>query len=274
MTAQLSGGCLRLGGRAILKGLDLTVPTGLVTVIVGPNGAGKSTALSLLTGERPPDAGTAEIGGRPLTAWEPEDLARRRAVLPQSTSLPFAFSVAEVVMLGRAPHRRHSSAAKDRAVCTAALRAADVGHLAGRMFPTLSGGERQRVALARALAQIWDPPEDNGPRYLFLDEPTASLDPSHQHRTLSLAKTLARQGVAVCAVLHDLSLAATYADRLAVIAEGRTVAAGAVDTILTPAVLEPVFDCTITLHGTPGRPGCAVITGPAESYRPASVAVG
>ena len=178
-----------------------SVPARL-TAVLGPNGAGKSSLVRLLSGETTPDLGKVTLDGRDLKRWDRRDLARRRAVLSQSVSLTFPLSVAEVVMLGRAPHRARSTRAEDMAAAEASLKAADVWHLAGRAYPTLSGGERQRVQFARVLAQLEDGGQ-SGTRYLILDEPTSSLDIRHQARLLGLAGGLARKGWGVLAVLHD-----------------------------------------------------------------------
>lgn len=146
---------------------------------------------------------------RELAQWEGMQRAQRLAVLPQASSLDFAFRVEEVVGLGRLPHQTGRS--RDAQIVSAALAAADVGHLRDRSYLALSGGERQRVHLARVLAQLWPGQEGQS---LLLDEPTSALDPLHQHVTLQAIRAFAEQGVAVLVILHDLNLAARYCDRV------------------------------------------------------------
>src|SRR5262249_53599604 len=159
--------------------------------------------------------------------------ARVRAVLLQDTSLRFAFTAFEVVSMGRSPHGRGSATAGDRAITAAALDAVGMSEHAARAYPTLSGGERQLVQLARVLGQIWERPA-GGDRYLLLDEPTANLDLPHQHDVLRLTRQLAGAGVGILVILHDLNLAAAYADRVVVLRHGRVCAAGAPASVFTP----------------------------------------
>jgi iron complex transport system ATP-binding protein len=165
-------------------------------------------------------------------------------VLPQESALTFPFTVQEVVLMGRTPHERTAGRAEDDAIVCAALEAVECQMLTDRIYTTLSGGERQRVQLARVLAQIWDARSTSQPpgaRYLLLDEPTASLDLAYQHGTLDIARRFARAGVGVLAILHDLNLAAQYADRLAVLQAGRMVALGTPAQVLQPSLIERVF---------------------------------
>ncbi|MBK5919572.1 heme ABC transporter ATP-binding protein [Rhodothalassium salexigens] len=262
---------VRRRGRAILDGVSLDLETAQVTALIGPNGAGKSTLLHALSGAIVPCAGTVRIAGRPLDTWRRADLARLRAVMPQSSELSFPFRAFEVVLMGRSAHAGRSSEAHDLAVALAALEAVDGGHLAERVYPTLSGGERQRVQLARVLAQIW--PETTSEttsetasdglallpseRLLLLDEPTNNLDLTHQHQLMRTARLWAdRHGVGVLAVLHDPNLAALYADRMVVLADGHLAAQGTVDEIMTAPVIGRVFDLAVTIerHPTRGAP--------------------
>ena len=237
---------VRKGPATLLDGLSLEVAPGEVVAIVGPNGAGKTTALRVLAGETPPTDGAAHLNVQPLAALAPRDLARQRAVLPQQSALAFAFSVLDVVLLGRTPHA--APHADDLAAAERAMRRAGVLHLAARRYPTLSGGEQQRVHLARALAQL-----DGGAeaRYLLLDEPTSALDLAHQHAVLRVARAEATAGVGVLAVLHDLNLAAQYADRIAVLAAGKLVAVGTAEAVLTPAVVRCAFGISVVVTQNP-----------------------
>lgn len=234
--------CERTG----LSDVSLSVPCGELLVVAGPNGACKSTLLGFLAGERTPDGGEVLLDGRPIGAVSPGERARRVGVLPQSSTLTFPFRVDEVVALGRLV------AGEDPAIVHAAMESAGVLHLAERIWTTLSGGEKQRVQLARVLAQI----ADTEAGCLLLDEPTASLDPAQQHAVLGIARERARAGFAVVAVLHDLPLAARYADRILLLREGRVVADGGPWEVLTPATLRRCYgiEALVLAHPVDGTP--------------------
>nr|WP_312884567.1 heme ABC transporter ATP-binding protein [Nocardia barduliensis] len=226
----------RRGGgqtRRVLDGVDFEAVAGQVVALVGPNGAGKSTLLAALAGELALSAGAVELDGRPLSHWTTLDMARRRAVLPQTHTVGFPFTAREVVAMGRAPWVRTERRELDEKQIAAAMAATDVEHLAARSFPTLSGGERARVALARVLAQ--------DTATLLLDEPTAALDLGHQEAVLRLAAARADDGAAVVVVLHDLGIAAAYADRVAVLDSGRLAADGPPREVLTTELLTRVY---------------------------------
>ncbi|MEQ8233183.1 MAG: heme ABC transporter ATP-binding protein [Gammaproteobacteria bacterium] len=239
-----------VAGRALLADCELAFTGGRVTAVLGPNGAGKSTLLRLLTGERRPSHGEVRVDGRALDTWTPAALARVRAVVTQFNHVAFPFTAAEIVALGRAPWRRSDTRAARAAAVEAALARLEVGHLAGRLYPTLSGGEQQRVAIARALAQL-DWPRAGGARCLLLDEPSASLDLHHQHALMALLRELATQGVTVVVVLHDLNLALGYCDEVVLLREGRVAATGATAATLTPALVEAVYRVAAEQFETP-----------------------
>ena len=257
------GGCdltVKAGGRAILDGVALELSAGEVVAVVGPNGAGKSTLLRVLSGEASLASGCVALNGRKLGAWSADDCARQRAVLPQSPSLAFPFRVCDVVELGRYPHRGQASVAEHHAAILGTMEAADVQHLALRDCRTLSGGELHRVHFARALAQVWAPLSDGRSRYLLLDEPTSSLDLSHQGLVLSRAAAFARAGCGVLTILHDLNLVAAFADRIVVMDRGRVVAEGSPAQVLTVALIDAVWGvrCQIVPAGN-GEPLTVVI---------------
>jgi len=222
--------------REVLRSVDLRLARGDLMALVGTNGSGKTTLLRLLTGVLKPDAGEVRFDGGPLSDWRRLDVARRVAVLPQQLDLPVGFRVAELVEMGRAPHARRlfaSTAADARAVARA-LGDADALDLADRFAEELSGGERQRLLVAMALAQE--------PDLLLMDEPTLHLDLAHQVALLGAIRRLRDQrGLTVLAVLHDLNLAAAFAPRVAVLHEGRVVADGPPDQVLTPALVDQTF---------------------------------
>lgn len=238
----------RIGGAALVEDVTLEIRYGEVLALVGPNGAGKSTLLGMLAGDVAPTTGAVLLDERPLGEWAPKELARSRAVLLQSNQVAFSFSALQVIEMGRAPWIGTAGADDDTRAIHAAIAATDAEHLVSRGFPTLSGGEKARVSLARVLAQ------DTG--VVLLDEPTAALDLRHQEDVLRIARRLAAAGRAVVVVLHDLSLAAAYADEVAMLAEGRLVACGAPDAVLTAERVEEVYGIPVRVlrdEGT-GRP--------------------
>ncbi|MFE2151038.1 heme ABC transporter ATP-binding protein [Streptomyces lavendulae] len=224
---------VRLGEREVLTGIGLSAHAGEVLALVGPNGAGKSTLLGALAADLPADSGTVYVDGRPVSGWTAPELALRRSVLPQSAALSFPFPVADVVRMGRAPWAGTALADADEAAVAAAMAAAEVTAFAERPFSALSGGERARVALARVLAQ-------RAP-LMLLDEPTAALDLRHQELVLRVCRERAAAGDAVVVVLHGLGLAAAYADRVAVLHDGRIAAAGPPSEVFEDGLLSRVY---------------------------------
>lgn len=235
-----------LEGNQVLDAVTLDVSLGEVLVLVGPNGAGKSTLLGVLSGERQPTTGTVTLDGRDISSIRHAELARLRAVLTQENQVSFPFRVIEVVAMGRAPWARTIESRDDIRIVNEAMEAADVTHLSGRRYTSLSGGERARVALARVLAQRTP--------IVFLDEPTAALDLRHQEDVMRRARMLADAGCAVVVVLHDLSLASAYADRLALISSGRLESVGTPAEVLTAERVERVYGLPVELHLVGGRP--------------------
>jgi iron complex transport system ATP-binding protein len=234
----LARGVRHAYGRApVLDGVDLALHAGRLLVVVGPNGAGKTTLLRVLSGTLRPDAGELELEGRSLAALSRREIARRLAVVPQETHVPFPFRVREMVALGRAPFLgplgRESAA--DRARTEAALAELELGELAERAYPTLSGGEKQRVLLARALVQ-------DVPTWL-LDEPTAHMDLGHRLRAWEWLRDWlgASAGRGCLLVTHDLVLAARFADELVLLERGRVAARGAPVDVLTPERIAAVY---------------------------------
>lgn len=239
---------VRRGARCVLQGIGLQLRAGEIFGVLGPNGAGKSTLLDALSGELVLNAGQVLLADRSLHQWPSRERALRLAVLPQQSSLSFGFRVEEVVAMGRLPHGEGRAA--DLRVVAAALAAADALHLQGRSYLTLSGGERQRVHLARVLAQLWPGAEG---RVLLLDEPTAALDPLHQHSTLQAVRGFAEQGAAVMVILHDLNLAARYCDRLLLLHEGCEHLQGTVEEVLQAQPLREVFGLDVLVQRHPER---------------------
>ncbi|WP_344982483.1 heme ABC transporter ATP-binding protein [Nonomuraea soli] len=224
----------RAGRATLLDDVCVEAGEGELVAIVGPNGAGKSSLLAVLAGDVRPDRGSVTIAGAALRGLRPAALARLRAVLPQKVTLAFPFTVAQVVEMGQ--YGRPYDERTQREV----MDATEVAHLAHRAFPTLSGGEQARVSLARVLAQ--------GAPVLLLDEPTAPLDLRHQEQVMGLVRQRARLGDTVVVVLHDLNLAAAYADRIVVMREGRVAADGAPGDVLDAGLLSEVYACPIEVR--------------------------
>ncbi|WP_095133121.1 heme ABC transporter ATP-binding protein [Pseudomonas sp. Irchel s3h14] len=239
---------IRRGRKIVLTDITLELKPGEVLGVLGPNGAGKSTLLGALCGELHADHGSVWLDDREMNQWAGTLRAQRLAVLPQVSTLDFAFRVEEVVGMGRLPHQ--SGRVRDDEIVAAALHAADAGHLSGRSYLALSGGERQRVHLARVLAQLW--PGEAG-QTLLLDEPTSMLDPLHQHTTLQAVREFANRGAAVLVILHDLNLAARYCDRLLLLEGGRPVALDTPEQVLRPEPLKAVFGLEVLVQQHPER---------------------
>lgn len=238
----VSGVGVVIDGRPLLADVDLTVRTGEVLALVGPNGAGKSTLLRAVAGDLA-HTGTITIDGVPTGSEPLVATARRRAVLEQDTAVAFGFRVGEVVRMGRAPWRGTPLADDDDTVVARVLDQVELADRIDQTFPSLSGGERARASFARVLAQSTP--------VLLLDEPTAALDLRHQEAVLAVARAHARAGGAVVVVLHDLSLAGAYADRVAMLAGGRIVAVGTPTDVLTADRIGAVYRHPVTVVPDP-----------------------
>jgi iron complex transport system ATP-binding protein len=237
--------------RTALRRCNARIAAGEVLGLVGPNGSGKTTLIRAVTGAVPLREGSVRVAGRDVSALRQHELARLVAVVPQEPVLPGGFAALDCVLMGRTPHLRllQAEGASDLEAARRAMLATGSWPLAERRVDELSGGERQRVVVARALAQ--ETP------LLLLDEPTAHLDIGHQAGVLGLMRTLCReQGKAVLAVVHDLTLAAQYCDRMVMLSQGAVVAAGDPAEVLTPALLEDVYGVPVDVfpHPSTGRP--------------------
>lgn len=245
------------GGRTVLDGIGLSLQPGQVTGILGANGVGKSTLLAILAGELAATGGEVSLLGKPLSQWPVRELARRRALLPQNPSLQFDLPVATLIGMGAYPHAAtgQGSVEEDRQVLARVLALADVEALHGRRYRQLSGGEQQRVHFARVLYQLLLARGPDEYRVLMLDEPTASLDPLHQHTLLRAVRTLAREdGIAACVILHDVNLAAGHCDQLLLLAGGRAVSCGTPAEVLRPHSLRQVYGVEALVLPHPRRP--------------------
>lgn len=245
----LAGVVARLGDRAVLDGVDLAVAPGEVVGLLGRNGAGKTTLLRIAAGTRAPDTGRVLLDGRAIGSFERRARARHVALVPQDTQVPFPFSVAELVLMGRTPHLGFLGfeSAHDLDVARSAMQRMGIAALADRAVPTLSGGERQLAVVARALAQE--------PSLLLLDEPTAFLDLRHRLEVLTVLRELAAGGASALVVSHDLGIAARFCDRLVLLGDGRVLADGPPRDVLSPATLRAAFgieaDIVEARDGTP-----------------------
>lgn len=227
------------GQRTLLDSIDVTITPGEVLAVLGANGAGKSSLLKVLSGEWPVQSGEVRINGEPIQRFGKTELARVRAVMPQTSPMSFPFRVWEVVALGRTPFGRRRRGF-ERQQALKRMRLTGTEHLAERTVTTLSGGELQRVQLARVLNQLLSSRQEH--RYLFLDECTASLDPAHQHQVFRLVRELAAQGIGVLAIVHDINLAAQYADQVLFLKDGGLLDSGNVHHCMTPEQVVAAFD--------------------------------
>ncbi len=236
-----------LGGRSVVEGASFVLRTGECVILVGPNGAGKTTLVRALAG-LVPSRGTILLGGEPMSRLDARRRARAVAYLPQGHVFHWPMPAAEIVALGRHPHADPFAprSDKDRAAIARALEATGTRDFAARSVASLSGGERARVALARALA--------TEAAVLLADEPTAALDPRHQLVVMGLLRKVARAGGGVLAIVHDLALAARFADRVLVMERGRIVADAPPDDALAPSLIADVFGVEATTVATPEGP--------------------
>lgn len=243
----------------LLEAIDLCADAGEMLVVLGPNGAGKSSLLALLSGMRSPDRGHVTLDRQPLAGLEPLLKARQLAMFTQQQPLNFSFSVAEVVRLGCYPLMLDAQG-ETRQV-ERWLERLELCRFAERDYLSLSGGEQQRVQLARVLAQVGDET-----RVLLLDEPVSEMDLKHQQLTMRVLHALSREGVAVVTVLHDLNLAAQYADRVALLERGRLVASGRVDEVMTEARLSALYQVAVQrIDGATAWP--VFVTAPGSGLR-------
>lgn len=257
-----------VSGKTLLADVTFDLKSGELLAVLGPNGAGKSTLLKCLAGQQRPSTGKITVADSDLLQMPAREVAKWRGVLPQSSRIPFEFSVIEIVLLGRSPHLKRGESPADMQIALQSLERTDALHLAERTVNTLSGGELQRVHMARVLAQLWDPVPTPG-RLLLLDEPTASLDLNHQHMLLRIARSWAANGTAVLVILHDLNLAAAYADRLMILKRGRVVSTGTPKEILTQGCIRDVFevDATVIEHPDTRLP-VVIVNSPLEHSSP------
>jgi iron complex transport system ATP-binding protein len=219
--AELERVSYRVGDTVILNEVTVSFAPNRFNVILGPNGAGKSTLLRIATGLLEPTSGRVRYGERPVSGYAAPALARKRAVLSQRVELAFPLDVEDVVLMGRYPYYGRTPAKHDREIVSRALEIVGMTERRRQRYTTLSGGEQQKVQLARVLAQIWNYDEPREPRYLFLDEPTTSLDVHYQLHLLDVARGLLDYECTVIAILHDITIALQYGDAFFLMENGR-----------------------------------------------------
>jgi iron complex transport system ATP-binding protein len=236
VSLALDGAGFDVEGRWLVRDVRVSVARGQLLAIAGPNGSGKTTVLRLLAGLWTPTEGKASLEGRAIASLPRRTMARAVTIVPQDTHVAFAFTVRDVVAMGRYPHigRFERERTIDREAVSAALARADVAHLADRSVTELSGGERQRVLIARSLA--------TEAAHILLDEPIANLDVAHALAVLRLCRQLADEGRAIAMALHDLNAAKRFATHALLMHRGRGHANGTVDDVLTPRQLSEVFE--------------------------------
>lgn len=260
MTVSLtaSGIGYRVAAATLLHPTDLAVEPGRLVAIVGPNGAGKTTLLRLLGGDLEPSTGSVAFDGRAVTEFDGAELALVRSLLTQGGPGGIPFRVADVVALGRTPHhhRMGNSSDEDRRAVHEAIDSVGIDHLVDRIEATLSSGERALAAVARILAQ--DTP------ILLLDEPTTALDVAHEERVMGLLRRLAATGRTVVTVVHQLDLAARHADRVIAVSQGRVVADGAPQSVLTGELLTTIYRHPMSVVPHPSGRGLLVLVDPID----------
>jgi len=230
-----------------LEDLSLEIPRGQVTAILGPNGAGKTTLLRLAYGRYAPTSGQVLLEGRPLSAYSRQELGRRMALVPQREANPFAYSLLEYVLLGRAPYLSplEMPTAEDIRIAQQALATVGLETMAQRSLLALSGGEHQLVLMARALAQQ--------PRLLLLDEPTSHLDLANKKRLIECLRGLLHQGVSILMTSHEPEVVAALAQHIVLMSRGRVVAAGPLEAIWQAETLSAVYGVALRVQRIDGQ---------------------
>jgi iron complex transport system ATP-binding protein len=239
----------RVANRELISRASISFEPGKLHLVIGPNGAGKSTLVKLLTRLLRPQDGSIKYDGSDVQHASEIDLAKRRAVLSQAVEVAFPLTVREVVMMGRYPHFGGRPGPADEQIVDEMMRFFDISDFATRDYQTLSGGERQRVNFARVLGQVWrdehQTAEGSKTRYLFLDEPLTFLDIRHQIDFMKKIRAFSSApDVVTVGVVHDLNLAARFADQIVLVDEGTIVASGAPNEVLTKDSITSVFGVT------------------------------
>lgn len=228
----------KMNHHTLLRDISFQIRPGELLAILGANGAGKSTLMRVLSGEIKASEGNIYFFRKNIEDYTSKELAKRRSILQQSNQVNLGFSVKEILLMGRYPHFQQTPRSIDFQVLDEAMDICGISHLAERIYPTLSGGEQQRVQYARVLCQLWDQPES----LLLMDEPVAALDPQYQQQTMAIAKAFSKKGFMVIAVLHEINLAAQYADRILMLKNGRKWLEGTPTEVLTSGHIYSIFN--------------------------------
>jgi iron complex transport system ATP-binding protein len=243
---QIEAVCKSYGSVRVVDDVSLTIPAGGITSLIGANGAGKSTLLSVVSRLLPADSGRVLVDGMDVASTPGPVLARRLAVLRQENSMAVRLTVRELVAFGRFPHSGGRLTAEDRRRVDEALDWFELGPLADRHLDQLSGGQRQRAYVAMVMCQ--------GTDYVLLDEPLNNLDMRHAVQMMRMLRGMADElGRTVVLVVHDVNVAAGYSDRIVAMREGRLIASGPTDELMTPELLRKVFDVEVDVHDLGGR---------------------
>ncbi len=237
---------VRRSGIDLVRGVSFSAEPGTFTAIIGPNGAGKSSLLKAISGEWA-HTGSILINGLPRNDWDRKALARTVSVMAQTPQIGFDFTVRELVQLGRAPHQGRTTPDEDQTMVEHAIKIVGLNGFQERSAPSLSGGETQRAFMAKAISQLMTEPETLPQKetLLLLDEPTSALDLAQQARAMKAVQAIARAGGCVIAILHDLNLAAGFADKIAVMKDGEIAAYGEPETVLVPRQLTEWYGCPV-----------------------------
>ena len=244
----------KVGKKQLIDNVSLTVKPSEFSVIIGPNGAGKSTALGVLSGDLLPSSGTLYLNNVPCDTLTFQEQAAVRAVMPQLSHNNFAFTALDIVLMGRIPHGEAPECGNALHIAAEVMEQTDTTAFMKQDISTLSGGERQRVNLARVLAQVWSDDENlTEPKYLLLDEPISALDPRHQVNILRLVKGYAKRGYGILAVLHDMTMAATFADKIYIMDRGKVTHSGTPAQVMTSDILSKTWQLRYEVHKIDGR---------------------
>ncbi|MEM9330606.1 MAG: heme ABC transporter ATP-binding protein [Pseudomonadota bacterium] len=239
---------VKLGTKQVVGDITLEADAGALTAVIGPNGSGKTSLLRALAGEIP-YTGSATINNDEVSVTPAWKLAMNRAVLPQFSTVMFPFTVREVVSMGGLASKKDLNDVPEQALTKVGL-----SGFGGRKYEELSGGEQQRVQFARVLVQVWKPVKDKKPSWLFLDEPISSLDIQHQLAIMNVARDFSRNGGGVISILHDLNIAAMFADKIILMLEGTALRIGKPAEVLKDSILKQAFNCDLKVGKAPSNP--------------------
>tara|TARA_B110000967_G_C18890053_1_gene566701 strand:- start:864 stop:1637 length:774 start_codon:yes stop_codon:yes gene_type:complete len=251
MTIRAISISAEIDGIPLLSDMSLEIVPGEVLALVGPNGAGKSTLLSVLAGDLNPVQGSVFYNKRNIAQLDVQERAHYRSVMSQALPMVFDFSVKDIVEMGWLHNGQHFYSDHFKSAVQQIVDQCNISSLINRRFNTLSGGEQKRVHFARALLQLWKYEDSLEAKYLMLDEPLANLDIRHELSLLAVIRKAAASGIGVLIILHDLNLAAKFADKVAMLNQGRIVGLGVPEDVLTTQLLTSVYDVPVNVKPNP-----------------------